>query len=86
MLLERGSDSIHALQDFLGSGRVGYLEAEILIERDDQLQGVHGIQPQAIRPEQGLVITNLLSGHLEHEVFHHQRFDARFQFSLHAIA
>src|SRR5882724_2922712 len=32
------------------------LDAELLLERDHQLQGIHGIEPQALAEERGIVL------------------------------
>ena len=45
---------------------------------DDQLQGIHRIQAQALRSKQRLVIANLFRSDLEHEVFHQHAFDLNF--------
>ncbi len=46
----------------------------MLFQGDDQLQGVHGIQPESFRTEERSVIANFLRGHLEHQFVHQDGF------------
>src|ERR1051326_4587679 len=78
-------DRVHRLKDFLPRAGVLDHEAELLLEGDDELERVDGIQPDPVRAEQRSVVADFLG--LE---FQHQRADKGFPdfllqiFSIHA--
>jgi len=69
----------NALKDSAGGLRIGDLEPVILVECHDELQCIDRIEAEASRPEQGLVIANLIGGDLEHEVLNDHAFDVLFE-------
>ena len=78
--MHRRGDGVDALENLLRGGRVRDLESEILVERDDQLKGVNGVETEAARSEQRLIVTDFRDGDLQHQVLDHQLLDCLFQF------
>ena len=74
-----GRDGIDTLKNLARGLGIGNLELVGLVERHDQLKGVHGIQAEAAGAEEGLVVWDVGRGDLEHEVLHHQPFDVLFK-------
>ena len=68
-----------ALKDLAGKLGIGDLEPVVLIERHDQLEGVHCIQSEAPGAEQHLLVANFLRGDLQHQVFNYQPLNVLFQ-------
>ena len=72
-------NGVDTLQNLLRGFRVLDFQAECFVERHDDLQGVHRIQPDAAGAEQRLLVANLLRRELQHEVFNEQFFDFEFE-------
>src|ERR1035437_8905507 len=64
-----------ALENFASALRGGDLEPVFLVERHDQLEGIHRVKAEAASTEEGLLVANLFGGDLQHEVLHHQLLD-----------
>lgn len=75
----RRRDGIHVLENLARLFGILNLKAKMLIQRDHQLEGVHGIQSKAIRPEERLAVTDFLRTDLEHKVFYDQSLDVSFE-------
>ena len=71
----RRGHGVHAVKRAAGDFRVGNFKAVGFVERDDQLEGVHGVKPDTAWAEEWLAIANIFGADLEHEVFHHEPFD-----------
>lgn len=71
-----GRDGMHC---FSRDGGIGNLKAVMFVQRDDQLEGVHGVQTETARPEERLVVANFLRSDLQHQVFDQQAFDLGFK-------
>ena len=70
---------VHAKQNPAGAFGIGNFQSIGLIEGDDQLEGVHGIQAHAAGAKQGLVVGDFFRSNLKHEVFHHEAFNVLFE-------
>lgn len=70
---------VHAVQDMARGLGIADFKAVGLIQGHDQLEGIHGIQADAARAEQRLVITDLFRADLKHEVFDHEPLDVLFE-------
>ena len=69
----------YALKDSAGGLRIGDFEPVILVEGHDELECIDRIEAEASRPEQGLIVANLISGDLEHEVLNDHALDVLFE-------
>lgn len=74
--LRDGRDGTHR---FSRDGGVGNLNAVAFVQRDDQFEGVHGVQSQTARSEERLVVANFLRSDLQHEVFDQEAFDLGYK-------
>jgi hypothetical protein len=59
---------INTVQDSLGGFGIGHFQPVILVQRDDELQGIDGIEAEAAGPEKGLVIPNFFNRNLQHAI------------------
>lgn len=75
MPLDRVRDRGDGLKDVFGGGRIHDLHPVVFIERHHDLQSVHRIEPEAFRPEEGLIVADLVWADLEHEVARQEFFD-----------
>jgi len=80
MGFNRRRDAGDCVHRFSGDGGVGYLDSIAFVQRDDQLEGVHGVQSETGRPEERLVVADFLRGDLQHKVFDQEIFDLGFEF------
>ena len=64
-LFLHGVNGVDVQQHDLRRSRIGDFQAEIFIERDDELERIYGIQAQATGTEQRQIIADLRRGHLE---------------------
>jgi len=69
----------YALKGLAGALGIGDLETVLLVERHDQLEGVHRIQSETAGAKECLVVANFFRGDLEHEVRNHKLLDVLFQ-------
>lgn len=63
------------MQNGFGCPGIGNFETVILIQRDDQLESVNGIQAKAAGPEERLLIGYFFGWYLEHAILHQHLFD-----------
>jgi hypothetical protein len=85
--LDCGGDGVDALQDLPCAFGVGHLQSVVFIERDDELEGVDGIQAEAIGAEERLIIADGGGFDLEQEVIDQQLPDTGLEFGsgVHAL-
>ena len=69
------SPGIDAVENGPGSFRVGNLQTVVLVQSDNQLECIHGIEPEAAGAEKGLFIADFFGGNLEHAILHEHFFD-----------
>ena len=77
--LDVGGDGVDGGEGVFGYVGVGDGDAELFFEGDDELEGVDGVEAEAIGAEEGEVVGDLLAGGAEHEVFDHHVLDGLFQ-------
>jgi len=75
MGLDGCRDGRDGMQCFARDGGIGNLNAVMFVQRDDQLEGVHGVQTEAAWSEERLVVANFLRSDLQQQVFDQQAFD-----------
>jgi hypothetical protein len=76
--LDGFGDRIDVPQYFLGRLRVADFQAEVLVEGEDELEGINGIETQAPRTEERQVIGDFRRTDLEHEILDYQTLDSFF--------
>ena len=69
----------YALEDSASAFGIRDLEPILLVERDDQLESIHGVEAQAAGAEERLLIADFVGGDLQHEVLDHHLLDIPFE-------
>jgi len=80
MSFDRRRDTGDVAHLFSRHGGVGNLKSVALVQRDDELEGIHRIQSETAGPEEWLVVSNFLRSNLQHEVFYQEIFYLVFKF------
>ena len=75
MGLDSGDDGVDAAEHGPRFCGIGNLQPIVFIQRDDQLQRIHGIQAKAAWTKKRLIITNFFRFDLKHEIVHQHAFD-----------
>ena len=73
-------DGVDAVEDGAGGVGVGELEAEFFLEGDDELEGVNGVEGQALWAEEGGIRGDGFRSHGEHEFGDHEFADLLLEY------
>ena len=68
MRSDGSGNRIHGAQDLLGHFRITDFVTETLLNRDDELQGIHGIETKTVRTHQRRVVTDLADFNFQHQI------------------